>query len=330
MMPVQPHQGDPHPAHASPASPRGRAGLVAGLTFLLLGSTGLGQEPAYAPLRFGFAREAFLQVNESDVRAALKIWVQTLGSERGIPVDTMMELYATTNDIRTALQQRKVDAVTMSTEQYWNLRQDISFGSLVLGRTQGRFTEEYVLLVPRDAPVGQISELRGQRINIIEGNRGGLGEIWLEVLLLDAKQGVPADFWGRVTRSSKPGSVVLPVFFKQAEACVVTRSGFNTMTELNPQVGRQLRVLAVSPPLVPTVFCFREDAVSPYRDKLLAELEEISGSVAGRQTLALFQSEQLAPRPTTDLDETCALLDRHARLLTEAKAVAAAARRTQP
>ena len=37
--------------------------------------------------------------------------------------------------------------------------------------------------------------------------------------------------------------------------------GFKTMSELNPQVGRRLKVLASSAELVPTGFCFRRDYV---------------------------------------------------------------------
>ena len=39
---------------------------------------------------------------------------------------------------------------------------------------------------------------------------------------------------------------------------------------------------------------------------------------AGRQTLALFQSDQIEVRPVAEMDTACALLDRHQRLLAEA------------
>ena len=46
------------------------------------------------------------------------------------------------------------------------------------------------------------------------------------------------------------------MFFRQADACIITRHGFDVMGELNPQVKRQLRVLAASKPMVANVVLF--------------------------------------------------------------------------
>jgi len=107
---------------------------------------------------------------------------------------------------------------------------------------------------------------------------------------------------------------VLPVFFHQADACLLTRAGFQTMNELNPQVGQQLKVLAASAALVPIVFCFRGNYASPDRDKLMDSIDRISETPAGRQTLMLFQSERLVKSPVAALDSACELLDVHRQL----------------
>ena len=49
------------------------------------------------------------------------------------------------------------------------------------------------------------------------------------------------------------------LFFRTVDACLVTESGFQTIVEMNPQVGRRLRVLASSPRIVPFVTCFHSD-----------------------------------------------------------------------
>ena len=307
-------------ARIAPGIRRGGSWTVCAVVATVVGLAGwlraaVAAEPA--PLRFGFAADAFVQVNENDARAALKVWAQTLGAERGIPVDPNLDILADTRAIKAALQAGRVDAVTMLTEQFWALRREVAFGSLILGRTRGETTEVYLLLVHRDLAAARLGDLRGKSVAVMDGSRGSLAAIWAETLLLEENLG-PADaFWGRSTRLTKLSRLVLPVFFKQVDACVVTRDGFRTMCELNPQLGIQLRVLAQSAPLVPTVFCFRDDLVSAYRERLVAEIEAVAGSVAGRQTLTLFQSEQLVARPMSDLDESCALLDRHRRLRVE-------------
>ena len=105
-------------------------------------------------------------------------------------------------------------------------------------------------------------------------SRASLAPVWSETILAREGLGSASGFYGQITTASKISQAVLPVFFRQLDACVVTRSGFETMVELNPQVGRQLKVLASSPPVVPVVFCFRASYDSPIRAKVLEEIAQ--------------------------------------------------------
>jgi phosphonate transport system substrate-binding protein len=107
------------------------------------------------------------------------------------------------------------------------------------------------------------------------------------------------------------------VFFRQVDACVVTRRAFNNMSELNPQLSQRLRVLVSSPELVPGGFAFRKGYDDPTRELIIADLERISSSPAGAQFLTLFQSGALSAQPVSCLESAFELLARHARLVAE-------------
>ncbi len=303
------------------------------LGFLIFGLTGpLRATPAGEPaaLRFGFSSQIFFAVNENDARAALKNWAQSVGRDLGVSFDPAMEIFAGTEAIKDALLHGKVDALTMTTVEYWGLRGAVALGPFIFGRTHGKITEEYLLLVHRDNPAARLADLRGRSVAVLGGARASLAAVWLETLLLEDTLGPAGNFWGKTVQSGKLARVVLPVFFRQIDACIVTREGFRTMSELNPQVGRQLKVLAHSAALVPTVFCFRADLLSPFRDNLIAGIGRFADSPAGRQTLTLFQSDHLEVRPVAELDAACALLDRHQRLLAEAGTATHAAGAARP
>ena len=93
------------------------------------------------------------------------------------------------------------------------------------------------------------------------------------------------------------------------------------MKELNPQLGQQLKVLAASPELVPSVFCFRTDFSSSMKEQLLAEIAKVHQSPSGQQVLTMFQSERLEERPVVCLDSALELLVRHRRLSAATTAV---------
>jgi hypothetical protein len=86
------------------------------------------------------------------------------------------------------------------------------------------------------------------------------------------------------------------------------------MNELNPQTGQQLQVLATSPPLVPTIFCFRKGYDSPVRGQILEEISKWHLSVAGKQSLTIFQTDSLESRPLSNLDSALDLLEEHRKL----------------
>lgn len=123
------------------------------------------------------------------------------------------------------------------------------------------------------------------------------------------------DYFGQIVLKNKIPNTVLPVFFRQADACLVTRSSFETMTELNPQLGQQLRILLVSEPYVPVVFCFRDNYQSEVKAQVLKEIENLHLSPAGRQILTIFQIDKLFEQSSSVLDITIALLQEHQMLL---------------
>jgi phosphonate transport system substrate-binding protein len=90
---------------------------------------------------------------------------------------------------------------------------------------------------------------------------------------------------------------VLPVFFGVKPACIVDRLAFETMMEMNPQVGSQLVKVVVSEPYLDSItFMTRHGYVSERaRRDLINALAELHQEPAGRQILTLFKVDQLVP-----------------------------------
>ena len=271
-------------------------------------------EPAPAPFRIGFSSACFTEVNENDGKAAVKVWAQALARERGIPADPQPRILKGVGEIAGALTNKLVDAINLTTEEYWALHGQVALNQSIFSVRDNAIEEEYVLLVHRASGLQRLADLHGRSVGIHQGPRAALAQAWLETLLLQEGFGFTTNFFGRIVLVPKITKVVLPVFFRQMDACVVTRKGFETMIELNPQTGQQLKTLAVSPPVGPFLFCFRADYVSPIRTQIIGEIGNWHTTPAGRQILTIFQCEGLAERPIAAINSTLELLTTHAKL----------------
>lgn len=264
--------------------------------------------------RVSFSSSMFTEVNDNDVKAAVKAWAQVLFKERGVPMKPEITVLNGIGEISRALRSKLVDAIALTTDEYWSLQGEMRSSQVVVGLFDGRITEEYVLLAHRESGIDWIGDLKGRSIAFFMNQRMPLASPWIETLLLKEGLGRSSDFFGRVTHLNKLPKVVLPVFFRQGDACVVTRRGFQTMSELNPQVGQRLKIIASSPQLVPAGFFFREGFSKTVRDKALAELDRIHLTPTGLQALTVFQSGKLETHPISVLGSAFDLLENHKRL----------------
>ncbi len=109
-------------------------------------------------------------------------------------------------------------------------------------------------------PCQSLGDLKNGNLFIHDEKPGnGVPQMWLDTFLV--KQGLTRSkyFFTNIKEVDKVSQAVLPVFFKQADACLVSRSGFETMVELNPQIGEQLAIQATSPGFILGGVFFRRD-----------------------------------------------------------------------
>lgn len=274
-------------------------------------ASGAGQE---TPFRFGFAGSMFTDLAEADARAAIRVWSKIIGDERDIPVDPNAAFIHGVDKLVEALQEHSVDAAVMSAPDFALVRQRHPIGRTFFGLTRRGWEVEYLLLVHRESGFHTMADLAGKKINVFSNPRMSLAEAWLDLLLHEQGHDAAGRHFASQTSRNKLSAVVLPVFFRNVDACLVTRDGFELMSELNPQVGLSLRTIAVSEVFCPFLIAFRDDYDSPHEEGVYHALEHIHETPAGQQILNVFQFERLDPGPVSRLDSALALLRRHAAL----------------
>jgi phosphonate transport system substrate-binding protein len=136
-----------------------------------------------------------------------------------------------------------------------------------------------------------------------------VADAWISTILDERHLGPIEQFFGPVITDTKVSRVVLPVFFGQADACLTSKRGFDTMCELNPQVGKDLTGIASSPPMVMCFYAFRKNYHNPSRERFIKVHTALLDSAAGRQLATLFQFDDLTVRDARCLASALSILD---------------------
>jgi len=258
---------------------------------------------AAVPVRLAISQSVMGDVNLNDARVAMQIWIDQMA--RGVNVAIDLKLLDT-QGILDCARRGQADALALNVIEYRQIA-DILDPSVIV--TGGQAADQYLMLAKQNSGIRQLGDLKGRRLCTLKNAGMCVAPAWLSTLLDEGHCGPAEQFFGSVATDTKPSRVVLPVFFGQADGCLTSKRGFEMMCELNPQVARDLRVLASSPQMVVAFYVFRKNYQSVAREKVIRAMSSLRASTAGQQIATLFQFDELTVRDSSCLASTLRILE---------------------
>ena len=256
----------------------------------------------------------FQEGNENDARASLKAYAAVIAHDQKFSVEPNPLIFEGVAEMEALLRAGKLDVVAAPAAELLAVPARLLSGQFLMAINGTVAGEEYVLLSRVDSGVATLADLKGRRVVVLNSVQGSLAHRWLDVQLGTAGLESSRQFCGEVLLVAKPTLAILPVFFNKVDACVITRDSFLLAVEMNPQIGRGLRILATSPVVVPVITAFRREFDPTLRGRIVETMASLRASVAGRQLLTIFQSDHVESRDDAALATTRQLLADHARL----------------
>jgi ABC-type phosphate/phosphonate transport system substrate-binding protein len=241
-------------------------------------------------------------VNRNDARAALKVWFDVVGQQRGFVLDSKVDIVDSVTEIRERLESHSVELVLMGITDYLALESSRLVVPVLTGSrsAQGGALYSYLLLVNPSFGATTIASLRGKNILVSSRSGHNTGMAWLDVLLGKEQLGRAASFFASIKAPDKAQACILPLFFGAVDACVVDEINLNLAKEMNPQLG-QLRVLARSRPLIESVIA-TPAAPFPYQKELIDAILSLHENSRGRQLLMVLKTDRLVRIQPGDLE----------------------------
>ena len=249
------------------------------------------------------------QASLNDAKAATKLWFESIFAEEiGRAFHLDVQQYAGPAALRAALGKKAADIVVLGTDAFYALGGPASFERVLLYLHDGDPTELYLLLTRGDTGITSLADLRGRKAILLENIRTTLAERWLNSLL--RRDGLPAmrQFVGELVAERKPSRCIQRVFFRNADVCLVTKKSYKTAVELNPQLGKQLTVLAESPAFVPALVAVSVHPASRIGPALERALLLAHTKRKLQQTLEIFRVNRFVLQAGDELASAKALL----------------------
>jgi phosphonate transport system substrate-binding protein len=261
-----------------------------------------------APMRLAISESLVSDVNLTDARAAMQIWLKRMMADLNVVVELDPKVFEPSEEILRRARNGTFDTVALNVVEY---RQVAGFldASHIIAESGTAGAEQYLLLANRNSGIHTLGDLRKRRLAVLKSPKMCVAPAWLSTLL-DAGHFGPADqFFGAITTETKVPRVVLPAFFGQTDACLTSKRGFDTMCELNPQVAKDLVVVAASEPMLLTFYIFHRNYRGLSRERFAKVYADLPSSAAGRQLAVLFQFESLVVKETASLAPALAVLE---------------------
>jgi ABC-type phosphate/phosphonate transport system substrate-binding protein len=254
-------------------------------------------------------------VNPDDAIAATKVWASTLGKGTGAWTKSDATIFRDINRMAASINNKEIDIAALAADEYIELESTLQADPALVYMQSGHVGVKYVLIVRRDSGFVTLADLRGKRVAVAKGGRNVIVPLWLDALMLD--NGLPAKelFLKEIREVTKASQVVLPVFFKQIDAGVVIKSAFDTAIDLNPQIGRQVKIIATSERLIPQITCFRSSLSPETKTLFMKNALKLHEEPYGLQTFNVFKLERLLPWEPAYLDSVRDLIKKQKRAL---------------
>jgi ABC-type phosphate/phosphonate transport system substrate-binding protein len=268
------------------------------------------QAGAKSDLVLAYSAKNIPDLDPKDAAAAFNTYAKELARSMGLTVSSYV--YENPDKLIEDVKKGSVDMLSLGVLEYLRVREHVGLELGMGGVRGGKTTTKYLLLVHANKGFEKTADLKGKKLVALKGD--DLGSLYLTTTLLKQNLGDSRSFFSQTEEKPKPSQVVLAVFFGQADACLISDVSYKTMVEMNPQLGRDMKALAVSQELLSGVGAFRKGLSADIRQRVTDVAQILRKQARGRQVFLLFKIDDLTTLRESDLSSAKDLLAEYDRL----------------
>jgi len=242
--------------------------------------------------KLGYLVEGLNYVKQKDTKLAFGLWIQELANNES--TDLHVEYYKDPSKHKEDYINFKFSYMTMNTYFFLKNREVLTNNSREYWTIQKgeELYEEYVVLVREESGINQIKDLKG--VHLLSREDDYIGRMVLDYMFLDSFQKSVDEYISKMYLTKKDSESILKVYFKKADACIVPSYALDIVAELNPDVGRKLRVLYKTPKIfVPMIGAFHKKTDPELMKIFYRNVVRLDKTARGRSILDLYKMKKM-------------------------------------
>lgn len=265
-------------------------------------------------VRVGFSARILSDIDPRDAQTAMELWTKELGRSMGIKTQPQTVIFRNTADLLEAVRKRELTIVSLTAIDYLKIHDEVGLTPSVVSKSNAGTARQFVLITRRDSGIRIFSDLRGRTIHLLSPTKQEVSHIWLDVLLMREGNRDRASFFRQVKEAPSASQAIMAVFFRQADASIVSRGALEASKTLNPQIGSQLFVVSETKPLMGDITCIPITVDEKLKRSIEYAAVHLHESTVGRQIFTLFHIDRTILFQPSYLDGISDLLREYARL----------------
>jgi ABC-type phosphate/phosphonate transport system substrate-binding protein len=242
-------------------------------------------------LRVGFSARVFPNVDQRDAKVAMELWTRELARGLGFRTQPQTTIFQRPAELMEAVNNGEMTVVTLPATEYLQIRSRVMMTPVIVEASNEGLSRRFQLIVRSNSGIRTVADLSGKSILIPLSTRHSASHLWLDVLLIKAGVGDRNSFFREVKESSASQSI-MGVFFKRADAAIVSRAALETSKSLNAQVTSQISVIAESKNLIGDVTCVPASVDEKMKSSIENAALHLHETPTGKQMFTLFQIER--------------------------------------
>jgi ABC-type phosphate/phosphonate transport system substrate-binding protein len=260
---------------------------------------------------FATLENTYTGMHAKESRIALLTIMQKIFAPKYPEIRLHLDFLVKDDGLAEAVRTKPYDVIATTGLDYLELREKVRLRPLAILSKTEHPTDTFLLVTRKNHPLKTLTKQHDRSLIVEAGGGGDIARRWMDTVLQAHRLPRHKEFFNILRMGDKPSRTLLPVFFGQADACVVSENVLSVMSELNPQIGAQMAVQERSEGFISILISATDRLEDWARDIVMEETERMHTIADGRQILTIMQMKRFFPFKPEYLEATERIYESH-------------------